>query len=344
MSRSLDASENKAGLPGAGKCSSKDGSQGTAAGAEGCACKRRGTPSPTAEGLPPSVASEVESAAMPPAMETANAEEPPPQKAACGCGHHTAESTAPEQAEATAAEGTCGCQKLLWIRRTHSACGLVFGAFLVEHLAATALGLRPGLFEQYMRKVHAALVQAPWLEALVFLPLAALVPFGVYLLTKAGLRYDVKKCKRGGKMQYFLQRASAVAILAFLAFHLLTLRAWEPRSAGTDAWKETDPTAADSTRAAFAAGVQQIWGFLPRADAPSSRHLAVAVFYLSGTAAAIYHFSNGLWSGAIAWGWTQSAASQQRSLWAFTAWGILLGVLGALGWYAFVVVPFFLKR
>ena len=29
------------------------------------------------------------------------------------------------------------------------------------------------------------------------------------------------------------------------------------------------------------------------------------------------------------------------SLWVFTAGAIMLGVLGALGWYAFVVVPFF---
>ena len=217
---------------------------------------------------------------------------------------------------------------------------MAFGAFLVEHLAATALGLRPGLFEQYMRKVHAALVEAPWLEALVFLPLAAPVSFGVYLLIKAGLRYDVKKCKRGSKMRYFLQRALAVAILAFLAFHLLTLRAWEPRSSGTEVSKEADSiTAADSTKTALAASVQQIWGFLSRANAPSFRHLAVAIFYLLGTASAIYHFTNGFWIGAIAWGVMQSAASQQRSLWAFTAWAIMLGILGALGWYAFAVVP-----
>ena len=341
MSQSVDASENKAGSPRAGKCSSKDGSPGFPAGSEGCACKRRGAPLPAAEELPPvPETTAVESAAVPAAAEIATSEETSP-KAVCGCGHHAAESTAPEQAEG-AAEGTCGCQKLLWIRRTHSACGLVFGAFLVEHLAATALGLRPGWFEPYMRKVHAALVQAPSLEALVFLPLAALVPFGIYLLIQAGLRYDVKKCKRGGKLRYFLQRASAVAILAFLAFHLLTLRAWEPRSAGTQVSREADPiAAADSTNTALAAGVQQIWGFLPRTDNSSSRYLAVAVIYLLGTAAAIYHFTNGLWTGAVAWGVVQSAAWQQRSLWVFTAGAIMLGVLGALGWYAFVVVPFF---
>ena len=194
-------------------------------------------------------------------------EETPPPEAACGCGHHAAESTAPEQAEGTVG-GSCKCQKLLWIRRTHSACGLIFGMFVVEHLPATALGLRPGIFEPYMRGVHAAVRQTPWLELLVFLPLVTLVPFGLYLLAKAGLRYNVKKCKRGGKLRFFLQRVSAVVILAFIAFHLLTLRDWGPWSAGTEAAKAAVSTAADhATKTAFATSVRQIWDFLPSAEA-----------------------------------------------------------------------------
>ena len=51
-------------------------------------------------------------------------------------------------------------------------------------------------------------------------------------------------------------------------------------------------------------------------------------FYLLGTAAVVYHLANGLWTGTIAWGLTQSAVSQQRSLWAFSAFGIMLLLLG----------------
>ena len=262
-----------------------------------------------------------------------------PPEAACGCGHHDEESTASQEAK-EAAGSSCKCQKLLWIRRTHSACGLVFGAFLVEHLAATAMGLRPGIFEQYMRGVHAAIRQTPWLEALVFLPLVTLLPFGLFLLAKSGLRYDVKKCKRGGKLRFFLQRISAVAILAFIAFHLLTLRDWGPWSAGSETPKVAISTAAaESSRTAIATGVSQIWSFLPSADASSPLRFAVVVFYLLGTVAATYHFANGLWTGAIAWGLTPSACSQQRSLWVFTTFGIMLTLLGALGWYAFIVAP-----
>ena len=271
--------------------------------------------------------------------DNAHVEESPPQ-AACGCGHHAAESVAPQQS-AGAAGGACKCQKLLWIRQTHSACGLIFGVFVVEHLSATALGLRPGLFGQYMHGVHAAIRQTPWLEVLVFLPLATLAPLGLYLLAKAGLRYNVKKCKRGGKLRFFLQRLSAIAILAFLAFHLLTLRNWGPWSAGTEAAKGTAATIADnSTAAAFTTSVRQIWGFLPSANASSPLRIAVIVFYLLGTAAVAYHLANGLWTGAIAWGLTRSDGLQGRSFWACTALGIMLLVLGTLGWYAFLIAPF----
>ncbi len=340
----LDNSTNEAGLPVVSKCRSNSGSNASTSGPGECGCKRRSLPPSTAN-KPPLLPETtlVETAALLTADEattgTATMEETPPGAASCGCGHHAEEITDPQQAEETAGT-SCKCQKMRWVRRTHSACGLVFGVFVVEHLAATALGLRPQLFEQYIRGLHAGLRQTPWLEVLVFLPLLTLVAFGIYLLAKAGLRYKVKKCKRGGKLRFFLQRVSAVVILAFIAFHLLTLRDWGPWAAATAAPSSVDSTTAnDSAMTAFATSVQQVWGFLPSAAAPSPARFAIAVFYLLGTVAVIYHLANGLWTGAIAWGLNQSAVSQQRSLWAFTAFGIMLLLLGALGWYAFIVAP-----
>ena len=331
MSGLPDNAHSEAGLPLVRKCSSKNGSSASTSG--GCGCKQRGLPSSAADELPPlpetpSVEPANLLAAAETAVETATAtmDETPSPEAACGCGHHPAESTAPQEADA-AVGSTCKCQKLLWIRKTHSACGLIFGLFLVEHLTATALGLRPGLFEPYMHGVHAAVRQTPWLEVLVFLPLVTLIPFGLFLLAKAGLRYNVKKCKRGGKLRFFLQRLSAVVILAFIAFHLLTLRDWGP-------WSPHD-----SRNTAYATSVRQIWSFSPSADASSPLRFAATVFYLLGTVAVTYHLANGLWTGAIAWRWTQSDGSQQQSLAACTAFGIMLLVLGMLGWYAFILAP-----
>ena len=343
MSYLPNSSENESSFPVVSKCRSKNGSPTSVSRSNGCGCKRRSLPPPVDdEPQPLSESAPVETATLLAAVEpttgAATAEEAPSAKAACGCGHHAEESTASQEAEG-AGSGTCKCQRMRWIRRTHSACGLIFGAFLVEHMFATALGLRPGLFEPYMCGVHAVIRQTPWLEVLVFLPLVTLVPFGLYLLAKAGLRYNVKKCKRGGKLRFFLQRVSAVVILAFIAFHLLSLRNWGPWSTGMEAAKSAvATTAADSTTTAFTTSFRQIWDFLPSAGALPMRFAAI-VFYLLGTAAAIYHFTNGLWTGAIAWGLTPSDYSQRQSLWACTAFGIILMLLGALGWFAFIVAP-----
>ena len=125
-----------------------------------------------------------------------------------------------------------------------------------------------------------------------------------------------------------------------MAFHLLTLRNWGPRFAATAGpWRAVSTTVDGATQTAFAAGVRQVWDFFDSPGAASSVRFAVALFYLLGAAAAIYHFANGLWTGAMAWGLPQSASSQRRSLWAFTAFGIALLVLGAMGWYAFLAAP-----
>jgi succinate dehydrogenase / fumarate reductase cytochrome b subunit len=342
MSYLSDSTGNETELPVVGKCRSKNGSPASASGSGGCVCKRRALSAVIVNEPPPPLAvAPAETATIlataETATETAIAKETSPSAAACGCGHHEAEDAAKQ--DESPAGSTCKCQKLLWIRRTHSACGLIFGAFLVEHLAATALGLQPALFGRYMGGVHATLRQTPWLEVLVFLPLATLVPFGLYLLFKAGLRYNVKKCKRGGKLRFFLQRVSAVVILGFIAFHLLALRNWGLWFVGGETPAAAVSIAAHSPQTAFATSVRQVWDFLPAANTFSPMRLAVIVFYLLGTAAAVFHFSNGLWTGAIAWGLSSSAVWQQRSLWLCTAFGSVLLALGAMGWFAFIVRP-----
>ena len=346
MLHSPDQASNEAGLPVVSKCRSKNGSSASASGSGGCGCKQRSLPAPAVDQTQPLTdAVPAETATLPAAVETAAAtatgEEPPAPKSACGCGQHAVESTASAAADA-AAGSSCKCQKIRWVRQTHAALGLLFGLFLVEHFTATAMGLRPELFAEHIQGVHAVLRQAPWLEALVFIPLVALVPFGVFLLAKAGLRYNVKKCNRGGKLRFFLQCVSAVVILAFLGFHLLTLRDWGPNFAQAEAARNAHASTLDgSTPAAFATSVWQLWDFLPSTGSHSLLRFIVAAFYLLGVTAVIYHFANGLWTGAIAWGLTPLPSAQLRSLWFSTACGITLLVLGTLGWYAFIVAPWF---
>jgi succinate dehydrogenase / fumarate reductase cytochrome b subunit len=219
----------------------------------------------------------------------------------------------------------CGCRKLLWIRKTHSACGLMFGLFLLEHLAATALGLKPVLFGRYMQFVDAVLAEAPWLKAVVLAPLAVASLFGCYLLAAAGLRYQVKKCNRGGKLRYWLQRTSAVVVLLFLAFHLWTLRDY------------TMPADEDATQVfiASAQGFQSHW---PPEGSGHPLRAAAVLCVLLGTWASVYHMCNGLWSAAIAWGFLETPAAQARWNTVCLAIGLVLAILGMLGWVAFATV------
>lgn len=234
------------------------------------------------------------------------------------------------------AKKECGCRRLLWIRKVHSACGLIFGAFLVEHLTATALGWKPMIFGRYVQCVRAVLAEAPWLKTLILIPLVVAVAFGGYLLLRAGVRYNVKKCNRGGKLRYWLQRMSAVALLLFLGFHWWTLRDFQPvqpLGPGTDA-----PSAAAggaSPQAIFAgsvAGFQATWS----KDGPwSPWRVAAIIAVLMGTWAAVYHVSNGAWSAAIAWGLLETPASQRRGERICLAAGTVLAILGTMGWIVF---------
>jgi len=258
-------------------------------------------------------------------------------KRGCGCGHHAADEppAAADAADAPAATGegggTCKCQRLLWIRKTHAALGLVFAVFVAEHLFATSLGLGPGRFGSYLGFVHATLAKLPGLETvLVFVPFVGLVPFGLFLLVKAGLSYNVKRCNRGGKLRYFLQRASAVAILGFVIAHLLVVR-FSGVTAAT--------TAAAAPPALYALSVTQLWGGADPAALSGPAQVTGLALLLLGTCAMIYHLSNGLWSAAIAWGFTATPAAQRR--WGFVCVALALTLLmfGVLGWCAFGVLP-----
>lgn len=288
--------ENEA-TPKAGQC----GSGG------GCGCKHKQAQATEA----------VVEAAAGPVVEAATAvAESTAAGPRCGCGEHAASELEPTPG--------CGCQKLLWIRKTHSVAGALFGLFLVEHLLATTLGNAPAGFGAYMQWLNSVLSAAPWLEWLLYVPLAVAIAFGGYLLWLAGLRYQVKKCKRGGKLRYWLQRVSAVVLLVFVAVHLFSVRNYHIPAGQGEASGEI-----------YVASVQQFQAGWPSGGARIS---AVALL-LVGTLAAIYHLANGAWSAAVAWHIVETPAAQSRLGHLCLAGGLVLGLLGILGWHAFALTP-----
>lgn len=229
----------------------------------------------------------------------------------CGCGHHHAEAAESPSAE----KGGCKCKGLMPFRRWHSAAGVVFGLFAVGHLLMVSMAWSPVRFDENAKALHVLASNLRWLEGLgIALPLAVVLGCGGYLLCNAGLRYDVKKCNRGGKLRFFLQRISALAILGFLAVHL----------AGFNRWASSptfDPqNAYASTRAILSGGFGLVYAV-----------------YLLGLVALAYHLANGLWTAAIAWKLTATPEQQQAWGRVCLVIGGLLSLLAVAGWSAFVV-------
>ena len=68
-------------------------------------------------------------------------------------------------------------------------------------------------------------------------------------------------------------------------------------------------------------------------------NLAVMAFYLLGVWSAVFHFANGLWTGAIAWGLTVTANAQRRWGHLCLMLGVALFIVGTTAWAAFTIAP-----
>ena len=162
------------------------------------------------------------------------------------------------------AQEKCGCRRLLWIRKVHSACGLVFAVFLVEHLAATALGWKPLLLGRYIQFIHAVLAEAPWLRILVLAPLAVAAVFGGYLLMKGWTAVQREKVQSRREATLLVATSVGGCMILFLGFHLSTLPDFRGliRPLGPNTVSPTlaaGDTSARATLVASVAGFQATW-------------------------------------------------------------------------------------
>jgi succinate dehydrogenase / fumarate reductase cytochrome b subunit len=245
----------------------------------------------------------------------------------CGCSHRSAKGmSAAEAAPATAArepvavvlsaeKRSCACKMLRPYRRVHSLAGLIFAAFLGVHFLTGASALSPPAFEANANHLRTLTERFPVIEFVaVLVPLLVLLALGTRLLIEAGLSPARKRCNRGGKIRYFLQRISALVILSFIVFHVGTMSRWGLHGGLYDPAR-------------------------PFASVAASLHAnaAIATLYLLAIAAVSYHLANGLWTGAIAWGAITSERAKRNWQLACAAFGVALCSAGIVAWYAFVV-------
>ena len=193
------------------------------------------------------------------------------------------------------------------LRRLHSLTGLVFGGYLVVHLIVNATIAQAGaVYGVQVRKIH----ELPLLWALewglIFTPIIYHTVYGVWIILTGqpnNPSYPYSK-----NWFYLLQRISAIVIVLFMVFHVLSLKY------GAFGWISPD-LQFDPHRA-----TQTVHAHL------NTSILVAWIIYPLGILASCYHLANGFWTAAITWGLTVSAGSQRR--WGYVCTAIFVATLG----------------
>ena len=252
------------------------------------------------------------------------------RKSSCGCGGHGRLPRPPAPRAILAlkfseeAAHECGCSGRTCPRHYLALTGFVLGGFLVLHLAVNALGLWPAEFQAAVNRIHGLGAALPVLEiGVIFLPLSVHVAFGLRTLRREKLTFGVEKHHHGSNLRQWLQRLSALILLVFILFHVVTLHRWFGG--------RFDP------HDAFSSASRALWQFWRGLPAGHPGNLLIAEFYVLGLVAAVYHLANGVATGAEVLGLTATLAAQQR-LWriCLVAAPTLL-LAGLIAWYAFAV-------
>jgi succinate dehydrogenase / fumarate reductase cytochrome b subunit len=227
------------------------------------------------------------------------------------------------------------------IRRLHSLTGIVpIGVFLIAHLVTNssaawgAFALReqlPGVnatadkgLAYFWKEVMWINTQIPHLlliEITLWASIAFHSVFGVYFAMSG--KSNTNRYSYQSNWRYSLQRISGYIGILFIFYHVATLRwGWTFLVPGGTKWSAEF---AGSTLAAAIQGSENGYTF---------GGVLVTLLYFLGVTMLVYHFANGLWTAAITWGITISAAAQRR-------WGYVCAGLGAalmvMGWVSILV-------
>lgn len=245
---------------------------------------------------------------------------------------------------AVATYHTAPGRRHFWIRRLHSLTGLVFGGYIATHLLVNATGLWPRDYQQNVDKIHSLEPMLPAIEIFtIFLPLLIHAIYGIYI-TKAGVKFNTTKYPYGGNLRYSMQRWAGIVLLLFIAFHIATLHKWGfAEIYSLTHWSALSGYAGgglfEAHNQAFQStvtGIQRYWNY----ENPwAFGNVCVMAFYLLGVWSATFHFANGLWTSAIAWGLTTTAKAQRRWGHVCLGFGILLTIVGTVAWASFTILP-----
>ena len=195
-------------------------------------------------------------------------------------------------------------RSFLW-RRLHSLTGIVpVGLFLLFHLFENMNALRGAeAYDAAIAKL-AELLPPPYFYfvevGLILLPLAFHGLYGTYLALEGSPNLKAYAYRRN--YLYVLQRVTGVLVLAFVVYHVVTLRV-------------------GLTLRGLGAGVPGHEGYVGFAD--MARAMAtpeVLGLYLLGVLSAAFHFGNGL--GGFLWTWGVTIGERSRRVAEWLGWAL----------------------
>jgi succinate dehydrogenase/fumarate reductase cytochrome b subunit (b558 family) len=142
---------------------------------------------------------------------------------------------------------------------------------------------------------------------LILLPLAFHALYGVKLALEG--RPNVGAYPYSRNWMYTMQRITGILAFAFIGFHLWGY--WGQKVAGKLSPEQFYPRLCGDM--SYAAGGVPV----------------IALVYLVGIGACVFHFANGLWGFCFSWGITVSRRAQMTAATVFGIVGILVFLLGA---------------
>ena len=128
-------------------------------------------------------------------------------------------------------------------RRLHSLTGIIFGGYLVVHLIVNATLVQGFLptdhYQAQVDKIHALpfLLITEWV--FIFLPIIYHALYGLWITFTA--KWNIENYPYEKNYYYILQRISALILIGFILFHVLSMKGLFGR------YLEFDPTHATTT-------------------------------------------------------------------------------------------------
>lgn len=178
------------------------------------------------------------------------------------------------------------------LRRLHSLTGILFGGYVALHLVINATIVQGGhVYQDQVNKIHELpfLIAVEW--TFIFIPILFHTVYGTWIIFTG--QPNVSSYPYFKNTLYLLQRVSAILLVGFIAFHVLSTKGLFGHTLSFNPHDAT-PT--------IARGINSSW-------------VVAYVVYPIGILAGCYHTANGFWTAAVSWGLTVSAEAQRRWGW-----------------------------